>query len=494
MLYFSTRDTSLTATGLEVVLNGLAPDGGLYMPAYFPHLPVEDLLTLDALGIAKKILGAYFDELDAEEISELINASYIGRFETPDLTPLVHLNGTYVLELFRGPTQAFKDVALSVLPHLMIAARKKLGVQKEMLILTATSGDTGKAALTGFCDVEGTRIAVYYPDGGVSPIQKKQMATQKGKNVAVCAVRGNFDDAQTGVKAIFTSSFAKERFEKLGFALSSANSINIGRLIPQIMYYYKAYIDLVKCGALKKVGEAVDFIVPTGNFGNILAGYFAKKMGLPVGRLVCASNVNDVLTEFLTTGKYDRRRMFYKTASPSMDILISSNLERLLYLVCGKKTAGYMESLKNKGFYEIDSAELIALKKEFFPARCDEEECLSAVRRVFFESHYLCDTHTAVAFHALWQYQKAQKSVAPAVVLSTASPFKFPAAVLSALEGAAPDNEFEAIARLEKISDISAPNALTSLNNIHERHTDVVKLEEMESYILGKAEQAQWYE
>jgi threonine synthase len=463
------------------------------MPAHFPHLPVEDLLTLDALGIAKKILGAYFDELSAEEIGKLIDASYIGRFETPDLTPLVHLNGPYVLELFRGPTQAFKDVALSVLPHLMIAAKKKLGVQKQMLILTATSGDTGKAALTGFCDVEGTRIAVYYPEGGVSPIQQKQMTTQKGKNVAVCAVRGNFDDAQTGVKAIFTSILAKERLDKLGFSLSSANSINIGRLIPQIMYYYKAYIDLVNMGALK-VGEAVDFIVPTGNFGNILAGYFAKKMGLPVGRFVCASNRNDVLTDFLTTGRYDRRRAFYKTASPSMDILISSNLERLLYLVCGQKTAGYMESLKSNGFYEIGFAELDVLKKEFFSARCGEEECLSAVRRVFLKNHYLCDTHTAVAFHALWQYQKKEKSTAPAVVLSTASPFKFPAAVLFALEGAAPDNEFEAIARLEKTTGILAPMALTSLKDIPERHTDVVKLEEMESYILRKAEQTQWYE
>lgn len=493
MLYFSTRDTSLTATGLEAVVNGIAPDGGLYMPAHFPHLPVESLLSLDALGISKRILGAYFDELSEEEINALIDASYIGRFDTPDLTPLVQLKGAYVLELFRGPTQAFKDVALSVLPHLMTAARKKLGVKKEMLILTATSGDTGKAALTGFCDVAGTRIAVYYPEGGVSPVQQKQMTTQKGKNVAVCAVRGNFDDAQTGVKAIFTSASAKEKLDQLGFSLSSANSINIGRLIPQIMYYYKAYIDLVKIDAIQ-VGEAVNFIVPTGNFGNILAGYFAKKMGLPVGCLVCASNLNDVLTDFLTTGTYDRRRAFYKTASPSMDILISSNLERLLYLVCGEKTSGYMESLKNTGYYEIDAAELDALKKDFFPARCSEQECLSTVRRVFDENQYLCDTHTAVAFHALSQYQKAEKSTAPAVVLSTASPFKFPNAVLNALEGAAPDDEFEAIERLENISGILAPKALTSLKDIPQRHTDVVKLEEMENYILRKAEQIQWYE
>ncbi len=491
MLYFSTRNRSLTATGLQAVLNGIAPDGGLYMPASFPYLPVENLLALDALCIAKKILGAYFDELGAEEISELIDASYIGRFETSDITPLVPLNGPYVLELFRGPTQAFKDVALSVLPRLISAARKKLGVQKEMLILTATSGDTGKAALEGFCDVEGTRIAVFYPEGGVSPIQQRQMTAQKGKNVAVCAVRGNFDDAQTGVKTIFTSASAKEKLDKLGLTLSSANSINIGRLVPQIMYYYKAYIDLVNAGVLK-AGETADFAVPTGNFGNILAGYFAKKMGLPVGRLVCASNMNDVLTDFLTTGKYDRRRAFYKTASPSMDILISSNLERLLYLICGEKTAGYMENLKSKGFYEIGPTELSALQKEFFPARCDEEECLSSVRRVFLENRYLCDTHTAVAFHALWQYQKTEKSASPAVVLSTASPFKFPAAVLQALEGTSPENEFDAIARLEEISNFTAPKALTSLRDIPQRHKDVVNLDDMESYILRKAEQAVW--
>ncbi|MCE5236633.1 MAG: threonine synthase [Clostridiaceae bacterium] len=491
MIYHSTRSKALTATGLEAVLKGIAPDGGLYMPERFPLLPPEAICGLDALGIAKKVLAAYFDELDAREISAVADTAYIGRFETGDLTPLVRLNDSYALELFRGPTQAFKDVALSVLPHLMAAARKKLNMEKEMLILAATSGDTGKAALSGFCDVPGTRVAVFYPYGGVSAIQRLQMTTQEGRNVAVCAVRGNFDDAQTGVKAIFASEAAQKRLNSLGFTASSANSINIGRLVPQIAYYYKAYSDLVKSGAIP-IGAQVDFAVPTGNFGDILAGYFAKRMGLPVGKLICASNSNDVLTEFFRTGRYDRRRAFFKTASPSMDILISSNLERLLYLVCGENTARYMERLKNEGFYDVSADELAALKSEFFPARCGEEEYASAIRRVFVENGYLCDTHTAVAFHALWQYHAAVKSGAPAVVLCTASPFKFPAAVLRALEGDAPEDEFEAIARLERATGVTAPRALTSLKEAPQRHKDVVNLEEMESYILRKAEQTAW--
>lgn len=493
MIYYSTRDRALTATGLSAVLNGIAPDGGLYMPEAFPSLPPEELAGLDTLGIAKHILAAYFDELTSGEVSSIAEAAYRGRFETEDLTPLVAVNGAYVLELFRGPTQAFKDVALCMLPHLMAAAREKLGHTKELLILTATSGDTGKAALSGFCDVAGTRIAVFYPEGGVSAIQRLQMTTQEGQNVAVCAVRGNFDDAQSAVKALFSSATAQKRLDELGFTLSSANSINIGRLVPQILYYYKAYLELVRLDAVR-MGGPVDFVVPTGNFGNILAGYFAKKMGLPVGRLVCASNANDVLADFFTTGRYDRRRAFYKTASPSMDILISSNLERLLRLTADEKTAVYMEQLKQSGFYDVSAGELSALQSEFFPARCDEESCFSAIRRAYEESRYLCDTHTAVALHALARYRDAAKSAAPAVVLSTASPFKFPASVLSAIEGTAPEDEFAAIARLVQISGVAAPKSLTSLKNISCRHQDVVNLEEIESYIIRKAEQGTWYE
>ena len=491
MIYFCTRNTNNTTDGLTAVLRGIAPDGGLYMPERFPKLLPEEIIELNAIGIAKKILSAYFDELTADEVSELVEASYAGRFESEELTPLVPLKGAYVLELFRGPTQAFKDIALSVLPHLMAAAKKKLGVQKEMLILTATSGDTGKAALSGFCNVEGTRIAVFYPEGGVSAIQRLQMTTQQGNNVCVCAVRGNFDDAQSGVKAIFASKQAREAFEANGFLPSSANSINIGRLVPQIMYYYKAYCDLVKRGVLM-MGEIVDFAVPTGNFGDILAGYFAKQMGLPVGKLICASNANDVLTEFFTTGRYDRRRAFFKTASPSMDILISSNLERLLYLVCGNKTKAYMDKLARDGYYELDEDVLALLKREFLAARCGDDGAFAAIRKLFETEHYLCDPHTAVAFDALWQYQKAEKSGAPAVVLSTASPFKFPHDVLIALTGSAPEDEFAAIKKLEQISGLCAPTALTGLKGILQRHTDVVNLEEMEPYMIRKAEQKTW--
>ncbi len=491
MIYFSTRNSKNTADGLTAVLRGIAPDGGLYMPERFPKLLPEEIIELNAIGIAKKILSAYFDELTADEVSELVEASYAGRFESEELTPLVPLKGAYVLELFRGPTQAFKDIALSVLPHLMAAAKKKLGVQKEMLILTATSGDTGKAALSGFCNVEGTRIAVFYPEGGVSAIQRLQMTTQQGNNVCVCAVRGNFDDAQSGVKAIFASKQAREAFEANGFLPSSANSINIGRLVPQIMYYYKAYCDLVKRGVLL-MGEIVDFAVPTGNFGDILAGYFAKQMGLPVGKLICASNANDVLTEFFTTGRYDRRRAFFKTASPSMDILISSNLERLLYLVCGNKTKAYMDKLVRDGYYELDEDVLALLKRDFFAARCGDDGAFAAIRKLFETEHYLCDPHTAVAFDALWQYQKAEKSGAPAVVLSTASPFKFPRDVLIALTGSAPEDEFEAIKKLEEISGLGAPTALTGLKGVLQRHTDVVNLQEMEPYMIRKAEQKTW--
>ena len=361
MKYQSTRNRALTASPAEAVLAGIAPDGGLYMPEAIPSMDWQALLKEDTLTMSARILSALLP--DYPDMDALVHRGYAGKFEMEELTPVVPVGGRYVLELFRGPTSAFKDVALSLLPLLISEARNILGVKDEMLILTATSGDTGKAALEGFHDVPGTKIIVFYPHGGVSAVQQAQMVTQEGGNVKVCAVRGNFDDTQTGVKKIFAACAEKEL---AGVRLSSANSINIGRLAPQIVYYFKAYADLVRWGRIQ-IGEPVHFCVPTGNFGDILAGYFAKRMGLPVGKLICASNRNDVLTEFLSTGVYDKRRTFYKTTSPSMDILVSSNLERLLSLLTGDDAyvAGLMKQLNERGHYKVSDELLKKLKAEF---------------------------------------------------------------------------------------------------------------------------------
>ena len=387
------------------------------------------------------------------------------------------------MELVRGPTSAFKDVALSMLPQLITAARGQEGVTDEILILTATSGDTGKAALAGFRDVPGTKIIVFYPDAGVSKVQKAQMVTQEGENVCVCAVRGNFDDTQTGVKGIFAAGLP----EGCGVRLSSANSINIGRLAPQVVYYFKAYADLLRSGRIA-AGDEVDYVVPTGNFGDILAGYLAKKMGLPVGRLVCASNRNDVLTDFLRTGVYDRRRPFYKTLSPSMDILVSSNLERLLFLLCEDEdeVAGYMRDLSEKGTYTVSVAMLEKLHREFGFGCCDDTQTKEAIGRVWREHGYLMDTHTAVA----WKVAEGYESAAPVVVLSTASPYKFPAAVLSAIGGDASGDEFEIMDRLHDLTGVPVPQGLATLRSKAERHTDVIDREDMQKYVLGKV--AHW--
>ena len=363
-----------------------------------------------------------------------------------------------------------------MLPQLITAARRQEGVRDEIVILTATSGDTGKAALAGFRDVPGTRILVFYPDAGVSAVQKAQMVTQEGANVCVCAVRGNFDDTQTGVKQIFAAGAP----ENSGVRLSSANSINIGRLAPQVVYYFKAYADLLRAGRVA-CGEPVDFVVPTGNFGDILAGYFAKRMGLPVGRLVCASNRNDVLTDFLRTGVYDRRRPFYKTISPSMDILVSSNLERLLYLLCGdcEEAAGYMRALRDDGCYTVSPALLGKLRAEFACGCCSDEETKQTIGRVWREEGYLMDTHTAVAWHVAEQYQ----SDAPVVVLSTASAYKFPAAVLSAVGGDASGDEFDVMERLHALTGVPVPKALAELRTKPVRHHAVIDREEMPAFV-----------
>ena len=488
MKYQSTRNRALTASPAEAVLAGIAPDGGLFMPEAIPSMDWQALLQEDTLTMSARILSALLP--DYPDMDALVHRGYAGKFETEELTPVVPVGGRYVLELFRGPTSAFKDVALSLLPLLISEARDILGVKDEMLILTATSGDTGKAALEGFHDMPGTKIIVFYPHGGVSAVQQAQMVTQEGGNVKVCAVRGNFDDTQTGVKKIFAACAEKEL---AGVRLSSANSINIGRLAPQIVYYFKAYADLVRCGRIQ-IGEPVHFCVPTGNFGDILAGYFAKRMGLPVGKLICASNRNDVLTEFLSTGVYDKRRTFYKTTSPSMDILVSSNLERLLSLLTGDDAyvAGLMKQLNEQGHYKVSDELLKKLKAEFSCGCCDDAAAAETIGRLWAEENYLCDPHTAVAWNVAEQFGKTCSGGAPVVVLSTASPYKFPAAVLSALGQKAGEDEFAVMEELHARTGVPVPKNLAALREKPVRHKDVIGREDMLAYVLEKAGEAEW--
>ena len=512
MTYQSTRNQALRADSAQAVLEGLAPDGGLYILDDFSSLKFDwkETLDLSSLQLAEAILSALLPDID--DMGELVEKAYRGKFTTEELTPLVKVGDRYVLELFHGPTSAFKDVALSMLPQLITKAREQTGMEDEIMILTATSGDTGKAALAGFQDVKGTRIVVFYPENGVSRVQKAQMVTQKGENVRVCGIRGNFDDAQTGVKETFSACADGTILKGKGVRLSSANSINIGRLAPQVVYYFKAYGDLVRAGRIK-AGEPVDYVVPTGNFGDILAGYFAKRMGLPVGKLVCASNKNDVLTEFLQTGVYDRRRTFYRTCSPSMDILVSSNLERLLYLLCqdAAEVAGYMERLRTEGVYRVSDAMLEKLQEEFWPGCCGEEETLRTIGQVWKEQGYLMDTHTAVAWNVAEQYVRDQglgirdqgsdsrhceasahtgcgNPFPPIVVLSTASPYKFPAAVLSALGETPSEDEFEAMEQLHEKTGVAVPKQLAELKSLPVRHDDVIEKDEILEYVLHKIE------
>lgn len=484
MNYQSTRNHRLQASSAAAVLEGIAADGGLYIRDDLSTMNFDwkGLLGEDSLTMSARILSALLP--DIPDMETLVKQGYEGKFETDELTPLAQVGNRYVLELFRGPTSAFKDVALSLLPRLITSAKTVCGVDDEIVILTATSGDTGKAALEGFHDVPGTRIIVFYPHGGVSTVQQAQMATQEGSNVCVCAVRGNFDDAQTGVKNIFAACQDKDLH---GVRLSSANSINIGRLAPQVMYYFRAYADLVKAGRIR-VGDTVHYVVPTGNFGDILAGYFAKLMGLPVGKLVCASNANDVLTEFLSTGVYDKRRPFHKTTSPSMDILVSSNLERMLYLLSDGDdayVAGLMRQLRDEGRYQVTDKMLARLHEIFSCACCDDAQAAEVMGRVWREHGYVCDPHTAVAWHAADAFME-QADGAPVVVLSTASPYKFPAAVLSALGEEPGDDEFAMMDKLSALTGTPIPKNLATLREKQVRHKDVIDKDAMLDYVLGK--------
>ena len=477
MLYHSTRSENTPVDSAWAVLNGLAPDGGLYVPCRLPELDVEKCLAGSTMEMAEMIIGAMLP--DVPDMKMLVQRAYTGKFETAELTPTVDTGKFTVLELFRGPTSAFKDVALCMLPQLLTGARKVKGMQEDITILTATSGDTGKAALAGFADVEGVQICVFYPDGGVSRVQRAQMVTQEGKNVHVCAVEGNFDDAQTGVKNIFAAGVE-------GKCLSTANSINIGRLAPQITYYFKAYADLLKSGKIK-MGDKVNFSVPTGNFGDILAGFLAKKLGLPVGKLICASNANNVLTDFIQTGTYDRRRPLHKTVSPSMDILVSSNLERLLYFLSGNTelVATLMKQLNTEGVYTVPAQLKQAINEEFWAGFCDDAKTRETIGKVWQQQRYLCDTHTAAGWAVAEDYVNQTGDNAPMVVLSTASPYKFPAAVLSSLESSTEPDEFKQMERLEQLTGVAIPGNLKGLQTRRELHTDVIPKDQMHAYIAN---------
>ena len=482
MDYRSTRGFPGRITSTEAVLNGIAPDGGLYISDALAQLSFDwkSCLRQEPLSMAAMILGTLLPEY--QDMDALVRKAYQGKFEPDILTPLVPVGGKWSLELHHGPTSAFKDVALSMLPQLITAGRQQMQVKGETLILTATSGDTGKAALEGFRDVEGTRILVFFPADGVSAVQKAQMVTQEGKNVTVCGIQGNFDDCQSGVKAAFAAlgSCAAEQ----GITLSSANSINIGRLAPQLVYYFLAYRQLLDRNAIRE-GDPVDFVVPTGNFGDILAGYFAKLLGLPVGRLICASNANRVLTDFFDTGVYDIRRPFLLTTSPSMDILISSNLERLLFLASGgdaELVSRCMKELAENGRYEFPAELMETLRADFSAGWCSEEQAAETIGRIWKEHGYLCDPHTAVAFSVADAFPGEN----PTVVLSTASPYKFPAAVLNALGHDAGDDDFAAMDTLHALTAVPVPKNLAALREKPVLHRDVIEREQLLDYVRSK--------
>ena len=483
MLYTSTRGGAPAVSSAKAIVDGLAPDGGLYTmnPAELPKLDWRSMMALDYASLAAKVLSALLPDFSETEAKDLVEAAYRRKFPAAWITPLVAAGDDLFLELFHGPTSAFKDVALCLLPHLMKRAAEKCGNRDDILILTATSGDTGKAALEGFRDVPGIRILVFYPRDGVSAVQKAQMVTQEGGNVKVCAVEGNFDDAQTGVKRVFAAMPA---------GLSSANSINIGRLVPQVVYYFAAYFDAVRMGRIE-AGQPLNFSVPTGNFGDILAGYLASEMGLPVGKLICASNANNVLTDFIRTGVYDRRRPFHKTLSPSMDILISSNLERLLYLMSGDSAlvASLMEQLKAEGRYAVPAWLLEKIQSRFCAYCCDDAGTKAAIGRVWQESRYLCDTHTAVGWSAAQDFGKEN---GPVVILSTASPYKFPAAVLSAIGVPCDGDEFAMMDALEAATKTPMPENLGGLKSRPVRHTDVTAPADMLAYVKEKKAEPSW--
>ncbi|MBP3807455.1 MAG: threonine synthase [Eubacterium sp.] len=493
-LYRSTRNENETATASEAILKGLAEEGGLFVPDEIPVLDVsfEDLAAMDYKGVAYEVMSLMLTDFTEEELMYCINGAYDKKFDTDLIAPIKYHHGSYILELFHGKTIAFKDMALSILPYLMTTAAKKNNNDKEIVILTATSGDTGKAALAGFADVPGTRIAVFYPKNGVSPIQEKQMVTEKGANTFVAGITGNFDDAQTGVKKMFSDKKLAELLDEKGFQFSSANSINIGRLVPQMVYYVYAYTRLVASGVVK-AGEEINVVVPTGNFGNILAAYYAAQMGLPVKKFICASNDNKVLYDFFTTGEYDRNRDFILTTSPSMDILISSNLERLIYRIAGndaEKNAELMKSLNETGKYTITD-EMKKNLYQFYGNFATTEEVAATIHTVYDEDGYVLDTHTAVAVNVYDKYKAETGDKTPTVIASTASPYKFTRSVVEALldspEGDKVSldslDDFALVDELEKLSSVKIPQAVEEIRTAPIMHETVCEKEEMEAVV-----------
>lgn len=493
LVYHSTRNSEETATASEAILKGLTSDGGLFVPDSIPKLNVslEDLTKMSYQEIAYAVMKEFLTDFTEEELKTCINNAYDSKFDTEEIAVTKKVDGAYYLELFHGATIAFKDMALSILPHLLVTSARKNNVKNEIVILTATSGDTGKAALAGFADVQGTKIIVFYPKSGVSPIQEKQMVTQKGDNTYVIGIKGNFDDAQTGVKKMFSNKELAKVMNDNGFQFSSANSINIGRLVPQVVYYVKAYADLLKQGALK-AGEPMNVVVPTGNFGNILASYYAKQMGIPIGKFVCASNKNKVLFDFFETGKYDRNREFYVTTSPSMDILISSNLERMIYRIAGndaKQCAKFMAALTKDGEYVITDA-MKAELSEFFGAFGSEEETAVKIKEVYDKEGYVMDTHTAVAAVAYDKYKAATgDDKTPTVIASTASPYKFTRSVMDAIDPAYDaEDDFELVDELNKVSKTAIPKAIEEIRTapvLHDTVCETAGMEDEVKKILG---------
>lgn len=475
LLYKSTRNSDKTVTASEAILKGLADDGGLFVPESIPRLDVtmDELKNMTYQETAYAVMKQFLTDFTEEELKHCIDSAYDSKFDTEVIAPLVKVEDTYHLELFHGATIAFKDMALSILPHLLTTAAKKNHVTNDIVILTATSGDTGKAALAGFADVPGTRIIVFYPKGGVSRVQELQMVTQKGDNTSVVAIHGNFDNAQSGVKALFEDKELEKELAGAGYQFSSANSINIGRLVPQVVYYVYAYAKLLENEEITS-GEEINVTVPTGNFGNILAAYYAKQMGVPIAKLICASNENKVLFDFFRTGVYDKNREFILTSSPSMDILISSNLERLIYTIAGRdaqKNAELMTQLREKGTYEI-TPEMKERLGDFVGGYATEEETAATIRTTYEKTGYVMDTHTAVAAYVCAQYRKDSGDDKKCLVASTASPYKFIHSVMSAIDVKYADvDEFELIDELSRISGTEIPNAIEEIRNADIRHT-----------------------
>lgn len=493
MLYTSTRDKSIRVESAQAIAHGISKEGGLFVPVEIPKISLDDiqhLVNCSYIERAKKILALYLTDFSEEELDYCVNGAYAeGRFSDKKVAPLYTLNDkAEILELWKGPTCAFKDMALQLLPYLLTVASSKSAPDKEIVILVATSGDTGKAALEGFKDVPKTKILVFYPEDGVSPMQKLQMTTQEGANVGVCAIEGNFDDAQSGVKKIFTDKAVAEKLDSMGMMFSSANSINWGRLVPQIVYYVSAYCDMLEKGKIK-LGDEINVVVPTGNFGNILAAYYAKEMGVPIKKLVCASNANDVLTEFLSTGNYNRKRDFYTTISPSMDILISSNLERLLFLLSDmndKAVSDWMNKLNADGKYSVDEDVFAKIKALFEAGSCDDNGTKSTIADVFDEYKYLCDTHTAVAVAVYNNYVNATADETPTVIASTANPYKFSAAVLDAVRPGMTEgmDEFDMVLGLHVETGAECPPQLANLKGKTPRFTNCCKKEDMEAVVF----------